>query len=211
MHGGTDETGDTSWWDLFWKNLHMKKNIFDGVIDKYNAFTDTPIVDLEFLKVMIEQYPNAYYIYTKRNHRDRYKSARANAIKFKDGRLKSPKIWIKEQEEKQLYIESVLKKNLHLKVLEFNVSDEGHGWKELCGFLNKEIPDSKELIKKVEWNGKKYGFIPNLSEITMGEYVDIEDYCKNGQKNLHKIMSILYRPIVKETKTRYEKTSWTRS
>jgi hypothetical protein len=26
-------------------------------------------------------------------------------------------------------------------VLEFNVSDEGHGWKELCGFLNKEIPN----------------------------------------------------------------------
>ena len=140
LQGGTDETGDTSWWDLFWKNLHMKKNIFDGVIDKYNAFTDTPIVDLEFLKVMIEQYPNAYYIYTKRNHRDRYKSARANAIKFKDGRLKSPKIWIKEQEEKQLYIESVLKKKLHLKVLEFNVSDEGHGWKELCEFLGKDIP-----------------------------------------------------------------------
>ena len=71
-------------------------------------------------------------------------------------------------------------------------------------FLNKEMPKGKELVKKVEWNGKKYGFIPNLSEITMGEYVDIEDYCKNGQDNLHKIMSILYRPIVKETKTRYD-------
>lgn len=70
-------------------------------------------------------------------------------------------------------------------------------------FLDREIPNTEELIKKVEWNGKKYGFIPNLSEITMGEYVDIEDYCKDGQKNLHKIMSVLYRPIVKETKTRY--------
>jgi len=141
MHGGTDETGDTSWWDLLLENLHMKKNIFDGLIDKYNAFTDTPTTDVEFLKVMIEQYPNVYYIYTKRNHRDRYKSARAQTRYFREGRLKSSKIWIKEQEEKQLYIESVLKKNLHLKVLEFNVSDEGHGWKELCGFLNKEIPN----------------------------------------------------------------------
>ena len=70
-------------------------------------------------------------------------------------------------------------------------------------FLNKKMPDEKELIKKVEWNGKKYGFIPNLSEITMGEYIDIEENCKAAQKNLHKIMSILYRPIVKETKTRY--------
>ena len=141
LHGGTDETGDTSWWDLFWENLHAKKNIFDGLIDKYNAFTDSPIIYSEFLKVMIEQYPNDYYIYTKRNHRDRYKSARVKSFQFKEDRLKSPKIWIKEQEEKQLYIESVLKKNLHLKVLEFNVNDEGHGWKEICGFLNKEIPN----------------------------------------------------------------------
>jgi len=70
-------------------------------------------------------------------------------------------------------------------------------------FLSTDIPESQELVKKVEWNGVKYGFIPNLSEITTGEYIDIEQYCKEGEKNLHKIMSILYRPIVKETKTRY--------
>ena len=70
-------------------------------------------------------------------------------------------------------------------------------------FLNKEMPDTKELIKKVEWNGGKYGVIPNFSEITMGEYIDIEEHCKNASKSLHKIISILYRPIVKETKTRY--------
>ena len=74
--------------------------------------------------------------------------------------------------------------------------------KELSVLL-KEEPSTEELQKKVEWNGVTYGFIPNLSEITLGEYVDIESYCKDAQKNLHKIMSILYRPIVKETKTRY--------
>lgn len=74
--------------------------------------------------------------------------------------------------------------------------------KELTVLL-KEEPSTEELQKKVEWNGIKYGFVPNLSEITLGEYVDIESYCKDAQKNLHKIMSILYRPIVKETKTRY--------
>jgi hypothetical protein len=70
-------------------------------------------------------------------------------------------------------------------------------------FLNKEMPDTKELIKRVEWKGKKYGLIPNFSEISMGEYIDIEEYCKDAGKNLHKIMSVLYRPIVKETETRY--------
>tara|TARA_R100000329_G_C7585743_1_gene207637 strand:+ start:320 stop:910 length:591 start_codon:yes stop_codon:yes gene_type:complete len=70
-------------------------------------------------------------------------------------------------------------------------------------FLDKEMPNTEELVKKVEWNGKMYGFIPNLSEITMGEYIDIEEHCKNAEDNLHKIMSVLYRPIVKETDRRY--------
>ena len=71
-------------------------------------------------------------------------------------------------------------------------------------FLMSSLPNTDELQKKVEWNGKKYGFIPNLSEISMGEYIDIEEYCKEAHKNIHKIMSILYRPIAKESSARYK-------
>ena len=124
----------------FYDNLSNDRNIFYGFISRYNAFTAAPTTDSSILESIIEQYPKAHYICTKRNHRERYKSARVNRYLSTAGRLKSPKIWIKEQEEKQLYIESVLKKNLHLKVLEFNVCDEGHGWKELCGFLDKDVP-----------------------------------------------------------------------
>jgi|TARA_R110000824_G_scaffold10706_5_gene46870 hypothetical protein len=73
----------------------------------------------------------------------------------------------------------------------------------LMKLLKKQVKEEKELIKKVDFKGKKYGFIPNLSSITLGEYVDIETSCKDSYKNLHKIMSILYRPIVKEKGTRY--------
>tara|TARA_R100000655_G_scaffold55966_1_gene94099 strand:+ start:70 stop:690 length:621 start_codon:yes stop_codon:yes gene_type:complete len=72
----------------------------------------------------------------------------------------------------------------------------------LIKFLEKK-PEEKKLVKKVEFKGKKYGMIPNLSSISLGEFVDIEDHCKDSYKNLHKIMSILYRPIVKEKGTRY--------
>ena len=72
----------------------------------------------------------------------------------------------------------------------------------LTKWLNKK-PDAKKLVKKVEFNGVKYGLIPNLSSISLGEFVDIESNCKESHKNLHKIMSILYRPIVKEKGTRY--------
>mgnify|MGYP003635702590 FL=1 len=78
-------------------------------------------------------------------------------------------------------------------------------------FLMSSQPNTDDLQKKVDWNGKKYGFIPNLSEITMGEYIDIEEYCKEAHKNIHKIMSILYRPIKKENSTRYNIESYSPS
>ena len=73
----------------------------------------------------------------------------------------------------------------------------------LMKLLKKEVKEEKELIKKVSFKGREYGFIPNLSSISLGEYVDIETFCKDSYKNLHKIMSVLYRPIVKEKGTRY--------
>ena len=76
--------------------------------------------------------------------------------------------------------------------------------KDLSKLLNTEPEkDAEKLIKKVEFNGNKYGFIPNLSTISLGEYIDIEGLSKEPYKNLNKIMSILYRPIIKEKGSRY--------
>lgn len=69
--------------------------------------------------------------------------------------------------------------------------------------LVDDKPNTDKLVKRVKFNEKVYGFIPNIKEISMGEYVDIETLCKNASKNLHKIMAILYRPIIKDTKSRY--------
>lgn len=46
-------------------------------------------------------------------------------------------------------------------------------------------------------NGVKYGFIPNLDELTTGEFIDIESYQKDPA-DLWKVMSVLYRPITDE-------------
>ena len=88
------------------------------------------------------------------------------------------------------------------KLVRFKYKDLQDISKTLTKWLNKK-PEEKELVKKVEFNGKKYGMIPNLSSISLGEFVDIESNCKDSYKNLHKIMSILYRPIVKEKGSRY--------
>jgi hypothetical protein len=55
----------------------------------------------------------------------------------------------------------------------------------------------KGKLKKVfEIDEVEYGFLPDLDEITLGEWADTEQYIKDGlEKNIHKIMSILFRPV----------------
>jgi hypothetical protein len=53
-----------------------------------------------------------------------------------------------------------------------------------------------KLKRVIEINEVQYGFHPNLSEITLGEYADVEQFIKNGiEKNLPELMAVLYRPI----------------
>ena len=52
-------------------------------------------------------------------------------------------------------------------------------------------------LKVIELNGQQYGFIPNWQEFSLGEWIDIEEYSGDFWENAHKIMSILYRPIVR--------------
>jgi len=53
-------------------------------------------------------------------------------------------------------------------------------------------------------HGVKYGFIPSLEDISLGEYADIETFIKNGiENNLANIMSVLYRPVVEDHKDYY--------
>ena len=49
-----------------------------------------------------------------------------------------------------------------------------------------------------ELGGIKYGFIPNLEEITAGEYSALDTYLKDADANAYRLLSVLYRPIVKE-------------
>jgi hypothetical protein len=52
-------------------------------------------------------------------------------------------------------------------------------------------------------NDKEYGFHPNLQELTFAEFVDLDNYLKEPIKNLHLVMSVLYREIVKKKNNKY--------
>ena len=64
-------------------------------------------------------------------------------------------------------------------------------------------PNKEQFRKVFEFNGEEYGFCPNLSNISTGEYIDLESYCKEPIENLHTIMSILYRKITFKRNERY--------
>ena len=77
---------------------------------------------------------------------------------------------------------------------------------EIMGIVKKLIdtePDKEEFKKTFTFKGDEYGFCPNLSAISTGEYIDLETYCKEPIENLHTIMSILYRPISFKRGERY--------
>ena len=62
-----------------------------------------------------------------------------------------------------------------------------------------QAKQDSSLKRVIEVEGKRYGFHPNLSEITLGEYADIETFIKNDiENNMPEVMAILYRPIVEE-------------
>ena len=72
--------------------------------------------------------------------------------------------------------------------------------KFLVDKINKFVNSKNETIleKRIKFKGKQFGFVPNLSKITTGEFVDIEEYGKDINKNLHRIMSVLYREVNRE-------------
>ena len=61
------------------------------------------------------------------------------------------------------------------------------------------------LRKVVEINGVEYGMHPDLSEITLGEYADIESFIKDGlENNMPEIMSVLFRPVIEKSESNSE-------
>ena len=65
-------------------------------------------------------------------------------------------------------------------------------------FQDKPVIKRKFKIKNIE-----FAFIPNLEDISFGEYVDLENYLQDWQ-NFHKAMAVMYRPIKRATGKNYE-------
>lgn len=55
-----------------------------------------------------------------------------------------------------------------------------------------------KLTQRFDFKGKEFGFIPNLDDITFGEYTDLDTYIIDWD-NMNKAMAVLYRPIIQKS------------
>lgn len=92
-----------------------------------------------------------------------------------------------------------LKDSYNLPVSEFSSIVE-----DLTIALKEETP----LIKTFWFRGSngtevEFGMIPDLSNMSFGEYVDLDKYISSWP-DMHKAMAILFRPITKKKKDMYD-------
>lgn len=74
--------------------------------------------------------------------------------------------------------------------------------KEILEHLNVLFEKKHKFVQSFDLFGVKYGFEPNIEEISTGAYIDAENYLTDVQ-TLHKAMAVLYRPIIAKTKDLY--------
>lgn len=65
--------------------------------------------------------------------------------------------------------------------------------------------DAFKLEPSFTHKGVEYGFIPDLSDLTVAEFADLDSYVRqSAYDNLHKVASVLYRPVTKRLREFYD-------
>ena len=74
--------------------------------------------------------------------------------------------------------------------------------KKISDRINKLFEEKPALVRNFNLYGVNYYFIPNLDEISLGEYIDIDTYISDWD-NIHIAMNVLYRPLKQKLKEKY--------
>ena len=64
----------------------------------------------------------------------------------------------------------------------------------IIDILNELLSQTPKRVEQFTMNGVQYGFIPDLDEMSLGEYVDL-DGSASDWNNMHVAMNVLYRRI----------------
>ena len=75
--------------------------------------------------------------------------------------------------------------------------------KDILNDINKIFEQKSELINTFTLGGVEYGFIPTLDDMSLGEYIDLDENFTDWE-TMHKAMSVLYRPVTLHKGERYQ-------
>jgi len=73
---------------------------------------------------------------------------------------------------------------------------------EITAKMFEQFTKKHQLVKTFKLKGKEFGFIPNLDDLSTGEYVDLDTYIVDW-KDMHRAMAVLYRPITSKQGDKY--------
>ena len=73
---------------------------------------------------------------------------------------------------------------------------------QIIEMLSNIFESKPNLVSKFKVNGIEYGFHPQLDDLTLGEYIDLDNFIGDWD-NMEKAMNVLYRPILVKVKEKY--------
>lgn len=80
----------------------------------------------------------------------------------------------------------------------------------IIDILNSMLEVKPNHVERFTLNGIEYGFIPDLDEMSLGEYVDLDNNASKWE-SMHIAMNVLYRPIVTSKVGKYNIEEYTTS
>ena len=93
----------------------------------------------------------------------------------------------------EIFCDIELKNVMRLKMSDFD---------KITNKINLLFEQKPKLVQRFKIDGVEYGFHPQLDELTLGEYIDVDTYIADWE-NMEKTMNVLYRPIENKLKDRY--------
>jgi len=74
---------------------------------------------------------------------------------------------------------------------------------EITANINSLFTKENVFIQRFKMGGVEFGFIPNLDEMSTGEYMDLDNYITDWD-TMHNAMAVLYRPITNKLGKKYQ-------
>ncbi len=160
--------------------LYCNNKVYDSYIDMSKTFTIS--IPKELSGISLKQYQK--YIKT---------------VKYKEGTEPTKEeIDFANLKLLECFCGITMKQAYNLPLTEFS-GIIGH-----IAEMFKEDTPLQRTFEMTDPNGEtiKFGFMPKLDDISLGEFIDLDKYISDWQQ-MHKALAVLYRPVVFEKKDLY--------